>query len=108
MPYSGFWGLCALTLVLLGHAVYCTVTATKGKKLQSLSKIRKVQLGCLLGVCGLSLGTGVVLMLCAAPEEVIHVMGLALLLSAFAINGKVRRYLPDLIKKEEQEETKDE
>ena len=36
--YTGFWGLCALSLILLGHAVYCVVTTTKEKDLQPLSK----------------------------------------------------------------------
>ena len=47
MPYQGFWGLCALALILLGHGVYCVVTATKGKKLQSLGKPPKLVLGVL-------------------------------------------------------------
>ena len=107
MPYQGFWGLCALALILLGHGVYCFVTATKGKKLQPLPPIKKVQLGGLLGVCALALGTGVVMMLCRAEDALVHAMGLAVLLSAFALNDKVRRYLPDMIEKEN-EETEDE
>ena len=107
MPYQGFWGLCALALILLGHSVYCWITTTRGKALQPLSQIRKVQLGGLLGVCGLALVSGVVMMLCRAEEEFLHAMGLAVLLSAFGLNDKVRRYLPDMIK-EEKEEEKDE
>ena len=107
MPYQGFWGLCALALILMGHAVYCMVTTTKGKERQPLSKIKKVQLGALLGVCGLALGTGVVMQLLGADEAMVHVMGLAVLLSAFALSDRIRKYLPDMIK-EENEETKDE
>jgi len=103
MPYQGFWGLCALTLILLGHSVYCMVTTTKGKKLQPLGKKSKAVLGVLLLLCGAALGAGVVLMLCAADEAVVHVMGLALLLAAFALNSQVRRCLPELIKNEEEE-----
>ena len=108
MPYQGFWGLCALALVLLGHAVYCVVTTTGGKELQSLTKSKKVQLGVLLGVCGLTLGAGVVMQLMAADEAMVHVMGLAVLLAAFGLNDRVRKFLPDMIKKEEQEETNNE
>ena len=103
--YTGFWGLCALSLILLGHAVYCTVTATKGKELQSLATGRKAMLASLMGLCGLALCGGVVLQLLHADAAVVHVMGLAVLLSAFALNGRVRRYLPEMMKKEEQEET---
>ena len=108
MPYSGFWGLCALTLVLLGHSVYIWISATKGKELQPLPKQRKLMLGLLWGLCAAAFGGGIVMMLCRMEEAAIHVMGLVVLLSAFAFNDRLRRYLPELIKKEEQEETKDE
>ena len=101
MGYQGFWGLCALSLVLLGHGVYCWVTATKGKELQPLSNIKKIQLGALAGVCLLAFVSGVVMMFCHVEDAAIHAMGLALLLSAFGWNNKVRRYLPEMIKKEE-------
>ena len=103
--YIGFWGLCALSLILLGHAVYCVVTTTKEKNLQSLDKGRKAVLACWMGLCGLALCGGVVLQLLQADAAVVHVMGLAVLLTAFALNGRVRRYLPEMMKKEEQEET---
>lgn len=106
--YTGFWGLCALSLILLGHAVYCVVTATKGKELQPLAKGRKAMLACWMGLCGLALGAGVVMQLLLADAAMVHVMGLVVLLSAFALNGQVRKCLPDMIKKEEQEETSDE
>ncbi len=108
MPYSGFWGLCALTLVLLGHSVYIWQTAAKGKKLQPLPKRNKLVLGLLWGLCAAAFAGGIVMMLCRMEEAAIHVMGLVVLLSAFAFNDRLRRYLPELIKKEEQEETKDE
>ena len=101
MPYQGFWGLAALSLVLLGHAVYCWVTATKGKELQPPDKKAKVLLGVLLGLCGAALGAGVVLQLLGMDEVIVHVMGLVLLLSAFALNGQVRRVIPTMIKNEE-------
>ena len=59
--YTGFWGLCALSLILLGHGVYCMVTATKGKELQPLAVGRKAVLACLMGLCGLALCAGVVI-----------------------------------------------
>ena len=103
--YTGFWGLCALSLILLGHAVYCVVTTTKGKNLQSMDKGRKAVLACWMGLCGLALCGGVVLQLLQADAAVVHVMGLAVLLTAFALNGRVRKYLHEMMKKEEQEET---
>ena len=103
MPYQGFWGLCALTLILLGHSVYCVVTTTKGKKLQPLGKKSKAVVSVWLLLCGAALGAGVILQLCAADEAVVHVMGLALLLSAFVLNSQVRRRLPELIKNNEEE-----
>ena len=103
--YTGFWGLCALSLILLGHGVYCMVTATKGKELQPLAAGRKAVLACLMGLCALALCAGVVLQLLHADAAVVHVMGLAVLLSAFALNGQMRKYLPEMMKKEEQEET---
>ena len=105
MSYQGFWGLCALALVLLGHAVYCVVTTTKARELQNLAKSKKMQLGVLLGVWGLALGVGAVMQLMAADEAMVHVMGLAVLLLAFALNDRVRKFLPEMMKKEEQEET---
>ena len=107
MPYQGFWGLCALALVLLGHGVYCFVTATKGKKLQPLSTSAKAIVGVLMLLCIGGLVGGVVMMLCRAEEAAIHFMGLVVLLAALGLNDRVRRYLPDMIKKEN-EETKDE
>jgi len=104
MPYQGFWGLCALALILLGHGVYCWVTATKGKKLQGFAKLPKAVLGTLILLCGAGLVGGVVMMLCRAEEAAVHVMGLLVLLSAFGINDRLRRYLPAMIKKEGQEE----
>ena len=65
MPYQGFWGLCALALVLLGHGVYCFVTATKGKKLQPLSTSAKAIVGVLMLLCIGGLVGGVVMMLCS-------------------------------------------
>ena len=106
MPYQGFWGLCALALILLGHSVYCWVTATKGKALQPLPKLPKVVLGGLLLLCGGGLAGGVVMMLWRAEEAAIHAMGLLMLLSALGLNDRVRKYLPNMIKKEE--ETTDE
>ena len=108
MPYQGFWGLCALALILLGHGVYCFVTATKGKELQPLPKLPKVVLGGLMLLCGGGLIGGVVMMLCRMEEAAIHFMGLVVMLSALGLNDRVRHYLPRMIKKEEQEETKDE
>ena len=107
MPYQGFWGLCALALVLLGHGVYCYVTATKGKKLQPLPKAAKAIVGVLMLLCIGGLVGGVVMMLCRAEEAAIYFMGLVVLLAALGLNDRVRRYLPDMIK-EENEETKDE
>ena len=107
MPYQGFWGLCALALVLLGHGVYCFVTATKGKKLQPLSTSAKAIVGVLMLLCAGGLVGGVVMMLCRAEEAAIHVMGLVVLLAALGLNDRVRHYLPRMIKKEI-EETKDE
>ena len=107
MPYQGFWGLCALALVLLGHGAYCFVTATKGKKLQPLPKSAKAILGVLMLLCAGGLVGGVVMMLCRAEEAAIHVMGLVVLLAALGLNDRVRHYLPRMIKKEI-EETKDE
>ena len=107
MPYQGFWGLCALALILLGHGVYSWVTATKGKNLQPLSKLPKVVLGALMLLCGGGLVGGVVMMLCRADEAAIHFMGLVVLLSALGLNDRLRKYLPDMIKKEN-EETNDE
>lgn len=104
MPYQGFWGLCALALILLGHGVYCVVTATKGKKLQPLSTSAKAIVGVLMLLCIGGLVGGVVMMLCRMEEAAVHVMGLVVLLSAFALNDRVRRYLPRMIPKEEQEE----
>lgn len=104
MPYQGFWGLCALALILLGHGVYCVVTTTRDKKLQSLPKGPKLVLGVLTLLCIGGLVGGVVMMLCRAEEAAVHVMGLVVLLSAFALNDRVRRYLPRMIPKEEQEE----
>ena len=107
MPYQGFWGMCALALVLLGHGAYCFVTATKGKKLQPLPKSAKAILGVLMLLCAGGLVGGVVMMLCRAEEAAIHVMGLVVLLAALGLNDRVRHYLPRMIKKEI-EETKDE
>ena len=107
MPYQGFWGLCALALILLGHGVYCWVKATKGKQLQSLSKLPKAVLGVLLLLFGGGLVAGVVMMLCRVEEAAIHVMGLVVLLSALGLNDRLRHYLPQMIK-EENEETTDE
>ena len=101
MPYQGFWGLAALSLVLLGHAVYCMVTATKGKKLRPLPKRQRLLLSFSMVVCGAALGGGVVMMLCRADEAVIYVMGLVLLLSSFWLNSRVRRCLPEMIEEEE-------
>ncbi len=106
MPYQGFWGLCALALILLGHGVYCWVTVTKGKKLQPLPKLPKAILGVLILLCLAGLVGGVVMMFCRVEEAAIHVMGLVVLLSALGLNDRLRHYLPEMIKKEE--ETKDE
>ena len=108
MPYQGFWGLCALALILLGHGAYCAVTATKGKKLQPLPGVAKAVLGVLTLLCAGGLVGGVVMMLCRMEEAAVHVMGLVVLLSAFGLNDRVRHYLPRMIPKEEQEETEDE
>ena len=108
MPYQGFWGLCALALILLGHGVYCFVTTTRDKTLQRLPKGPKAVLGALMLLCLAGLMGGVVMMLCRMEEAAVHVMGLVVLLSAFALNDRLRRYLPRMIQKEEQEETKDE
>ena len=107
MPYQGFWCLCALALVLLGHGVYCYVTATKGKDLQPLAKLPKAVLAVLMLLCGGSLVGGVVMMLCGAEDAAIHFMGLVVMLSALALNDRLRHYLPRMIKKEN-EETNDE
>ena len=104
MPYQGFWGLCALALILLGHSVYCFITTTRDKQLQPLPKRSKTVLGALILLCGAGLVGGVVMMLCCAEEAAVHVMGLLVLLSAFGLNDRLRRYLPAMIKKEEQEE----
>ena len=103
MPYQGFWGLCALALILLGHGVYCWVTATKGKELQPLSKLPKAVLGGLMLLCIGGLIGGVVMMLCRMEEAAIHVMGLVVLLSALGLNDRLRRYLPHMIKEENEE-----
>ena len=107
MPYQGFWGLCVLALVLLGHGVYCFVTAAKGKDLKPLAVRSKVVLAVLMLLCIGGLAGGVVMMLCRAEEAAIYFMGLVVLLTALGLNGRVRRYLTDMIK-EENEETKDE
>lgn len=102
MPYQGFWGLCALALILLGHGVYCWVTATKGKQLQPLAKGSKAVLGVLMLLCGGGLVGGVVMMLCRVEEAAIHVMGLIVLLSALGLNDRLRRYLPEMMKEEKE------
>lgn len=107
MSYQGFWGLCALTLILLGHSVYCWVTATGEKTLQPLARRPKAVLGGLIVLCGAAFAAGVVMILCRAEEAAVHVMGLAVLLSAFALNDRLRRYLPEYTENEE-EETKHE
>lgn len=101
MPYQGFWGLSALSLILLGHSVYLWVTTTKGKTLQPLGKKPKLVLGALLVLCSAAFIGGIVLQLCAVEEAAVHVAGLALLLIAFALNDRIRRYLPEMIKNEE-------
>ena len=103
MPYQGFWGLCALALILRGHSVYCTVTATKGKKLQPLSGTPKLVLGALMLLCFAGLVGGVVMMLCRMEAAAVHVMGLVVLLSALGLNDRLRRYLPHMIKEEHEE-----
>ncbi|MBE6918861.1 MAG: hypothetical protein E7469_04135 [Ruminococcaceae bacterium] len=103
MPYQGFWGLCALALVLLGHSVYCWVTATKGKELQPLPKLPKVVLGGLMLLCIGGLIGGVVMMLCRMEEAAIHFMGLVVMLSALGLNDRLRHYLPRMIKEENEE-----
>ena len=102
MMNQGFWGLAALTLVLLAHSVYLWYTTTKGKKLQPLAKGKKLVVGMLLCLCGGALVAGIVLMLLAVEEAAVHVAGLVMLLAGFGLNDRVRRYLPDMIRKEEE------
>ena len=106
MMNKGFWGLAALTLVLLAHSVYLWQTTTRGRTLQPLSKGRKLVAGGLLLLCGAALAAGIVLMLLAVDEAAVHVAGLVMLLAGLGLNDRVRRYLPDMIEKEE--ETTDE
>ena len=82
MTYQGFWGLSALTLVLLAHCVYLWFTATKEKELAPLPRTVKICLGVLLLLCAAAFVTGIVLMLCRVDEAAVHVAGLATLLLA--------------------------
>lgn len=105
MTYQGFWGLLALTLVLLAHCAYLWFTETRGKELASPPKKVKVCLGAMLLLCVAVFVAGVVLILCQADEAVVHVAGLGMLLLGFCFNSQMRRFISYFIKEEQEELT---
>ena len=106
--YTGFWGLTALSLILLGRSGYVWMQETKGKELAEIPRKVKFFLGGILGLILLGFAAGVVTILLQADSMISYVLGLLMLLLSFCFNSQLRRFIPYFIKKEEQEETEDE
>ena len=113
--YTGFWGLMALSAVLLGYSGYIWKKETEGKKLSFAAKGKKeyrglLVLGALLGLCAVGFLGGVLLVFGGAGSDVVHVAGLVTLLAAFVFYYCLRRIIPRIVEqpkseiKEEQEE----
>ncbi len=103
MGYQGFWGMTALTLILLGHCAYVWRKETKDRELIEVPSKVKVLFGVPGGLCAAGFVCGVMMLLCSVAGEVVHVVGLAMLGMAFVLNHQVCKFAPLLVKKEEQE-----
>ena len=103
--YTGFWGLAALSLILLGHGVFCWIKETKGKELIPIPGKIKLFFAVLGIIVAAAFAAGVVCIVCKTDSTVPYVLGLLMLLVSFSCNGQLRRFIPYFIKKEEQEET---
>ena len=104
MGYQGFWGMLALTLILVGHGLFVLRKETKGKELIEIPAKVKKFFGVLGALCAASFAAGVVMILCDVDAEKVHVAGLVTLGMGFVVNNQVRKFAPLLVKKEEQEE----
>jgi len=103
--YTGFWGLTALSLILVGHGIYTWVKETKGKKCRAVPGKVKVFLGVIGGVVAAAFVAGVIAILCRADTTVPYVLGLLMMLMSFSFNNQLRRFIPYFINNEGQEET---
>lgn len=115
--YQGFWGLLALSAVLLGYSAYTWKKETAGKKLAFALGGKKeyrglLALGALLGLCAVGVMGGILLVFGGADSAVVHVAGLVTLLASFAFYYGLRRTIPKIIKEEKpaakEEEQKEE
>lgn len=114
--HTGFWGLMALSAILLGYSGYIWKKETQGKKLSFAAKGKKAYIGLLvlgglLGLCAVGFLGGVLLVFGGAASDVVHVAGLVTLLAAFAFYYALRRIITQVvetpkreIKEEKQEE----
>jgi len=106
--YTGFWGLMALSAVLLGYSGYLWKQETAGKKLSFAAKGKKeyrglLVLGGLLGLCAVGFLGGVLLVFGGASGDVVHVAGLVTLLASFAFYYSLRRIIPRIVEQPKEE-----
>ena len=106
--YTGFWGLSALCLILLGHSGYVWLQETKGKEHGEIPGKVIFFLGGILGLILLGFSVSVVTILLQADSMISYVLGLLMLMLSFCFNSQLRRFIPYFIKTEEQEETENE